>query len=273
MGKDAVVKRVWVLVTVLCALVPACGGPDAPTSLGSSGSIRRAAETTLATGSAAFEQRVTFEGSPLEADIVGTGAVEFGVPRQMQGSFEVPGVGTFELIVDDTTLYLGGSLAADLVGDERSWVKVDLGSDDPRVRDLQDLATGQNDASLLLYYLYGAIGELEAIGSRSIGGVEATGYHVTVDLETALAKVPSEAKEALRLNIEEIRGSGVMPELDAEVWIDEDGLVRRTVYEYVGVDQLGGGTARAVSDLSAFGEPVELAIPEPDQVVSIEDLG
>ena len=193
----------------------------------------------------------------------------------MHASFEFGplGPGTIEIIRDDTTMYMRGGVIAEVAGDAETWVEVDLGSDSPAARQLQDLAAGQSDPSLLPDDLFGVTEEVEAIGTRSVDGVETTGYRISVDLVTALERVPGENREALRLNIEEIQRGGGETELDAEVWIDDEGFVRRTVYEYVGAEQLGGGVIRAVSDLSEFGEPVDLQIPDPNTVVPLEGAG
>jgi hypothetical protein len=273
-GKYDPVRPIRFVLAVLTLMVPACGdGEDSATPE----TIRRAAEKTLGSGSAAFAQRISFLGSDIPEDtgIVGNGAAVFDQPRQMQAVFDFGQLrlGRIEIIVDDTTMYIRGGRIAEVAGDADTWVEIDLTSDNPAAQELQDLASGQSDPSLLLSYLFGTTGEVEPIGTRSVDGVETAGYRASVDLVNALEQAPSEHRESLRLNIEEIQQGGGETELDAEVWIDDDGFVRRTIYEYVGVDQLGGGVIRAVSDLSAFGEPVELRIPEPDDVVTIENAG
>lgn len=255
------------------ALLAACGGGGS----GSAQTIREAAEATLATGSAAFEQLVTSEGSsqvPDGTEIRGTGASSYGDPRTVHGTFDFGdlGIGTIEVIVTDTVAYLRGDVVADLSGDAETWLVVDLESTDPTAQQLGGLVTGQNDASLLLYYLFGVGDEVEAIGTETIGGVDATGYRISVDLEAALERVPPEAREPLQLNLDELGDGGVSPVLEAEAWIDGDGFVRRTVYVYDLGEGAGGGRIRVVSDLSAFGDPVAVEIPPPGEVVALEDV-
>ena len=259
------------VVTFAFALpLAACNDPE------SVAMILDAAEHTLASGSAAFEMRVAVEGSEQIPDgqITGSGAASYEDPKLMHGTFDFGAlpVGTIEVIVDERFAYLRGAAFAGLVGDGQTWLRVDLTSTDATARELQGLVSGQNDASLLLYYLFGANGELESLGTESIGGVESTGYGVSLDLDEALARVPEEAREALRLNLDEFTQGGIAHVLDADVWIDGEGFVRRLVFVYELGDAVGGGRISVTSDLSAFGEPVEVETPADDEVVDVEDL-
>lgn len=259
------------VVVPLALLFAACGE-----SSGSVATIRDAAETTLASGSAAFEMRVVVEGSEQipSGEISGSGAASYVDPKLMHGTFDFGdvGVGTIEMIVDERFAYMRGEAFVGFAGDTATWLRVDLASTDATAKRLQDLVSGQNDASLLLYYLFGADGEIETIGEDTIDGVEATGYGVSLDLDAALARVPDEAREALGLNLDEFTDGGIAHVLDAEVWVDGDGYVRRLVFVYVLGEEVGGGQIRVTSDLSAFGEPVEAQVPADDEIVALEDV-
>jgi len=259
------------MVPSLGLLLAACGQET-----GSAATIRDAAETTLASGSAAFEIRVVVEGSAQipAGEISGSGAASYEDPRLMHGTFDFGdlGVGTIEMIVDERFAYLRGEAFASFAADAETWLRVDLASTDATARELKGLVSGQNDASLLLYYLFGADGGLETIGTETIGGVEATGYGVSLDLDAALARVPAEVREALELNLDEFTDGGIDHVLDAEVWVDGDGFVRRLVFVYVLGEEVGGGQIRVTSDLSAFGEPVEAEVPAGDEIVALEDV-
>jgi len=264
----------WFAVLVLAmAGAVACGSGA---SAASAGTIRDAAEKTLASGSAAFEMRVVVEGSEQipSGEITATGAASYAEPRLMHGTFDFGdiAVGTIEMIVEEDFAYMRGEAFARLAGDDATWLRVDLTSTDATAQQLQDLVSGQNDAAVLLYYLFGADGDVEPLGTETIGGVEATGYGVTLDLDAALERVPAEAREALGLNLDEFTDGGIEHVLQAEVWIDDEGFVRRLVLVYALGEAVGGGEIRVTTDLSAFGEPVDVEIPSNDEVVSLEDV-
>jgi hypothetical protein len=259
------------MVVLLALLLAACGSD--PESVAT---IRDAAETTLESGSAAFEMRVAVEGSQEipDGEISASGAASYVDPKLMHGTFDfgdLP-VGTIEMIVDERYAYMRGEAFAGFAGDGATWLRVDLASTDATARQLQDLVSGQNDASLLLYYLFGADGEIETIGQDTIDGVEVTGYAVSLDLDAALARGPAEAREALGLNLDEFTDGGIAHVLEAEVWVDGDGFVRRLAFVYVLGEEVGGGQIRVTSDLSAFGEPVEVEVPPSSSVVELEDV-
>ncbi len=267
-------KRWALLAVVVPALAlpfAACNDPE------SVATILDAAEDTLASGSAAFDMRVAVEGSEQipDGEISGSGAASYEDPKLMHGTFDFGAlpIGTIDVIVDERFAYLRGAALTGFAGDTDAWLRVDLTSTDATAQELQDLVSGQNDASLLLYYLFGADGEIESLGTETIGGVEATGYGVSLDLDEALARVPEAARESLELNLDEFTDGGIAHVLDAEVWIDGDGFVRRLAFVYELGDEVGGGQISVTSDLSAFGEPVEVETPSDDEVVDVEDIG
>jgi hypothetical protein len=269
---EPVRRRILLAVVPFALALPfaACDDPE------SVATILDAAENTLASGSAAFEMRVAVEGSEQipDGEITGSGAASYEDPKLMHGTFDFGAlpVGTIEVIVDERFAYMRGAAFAEFAGDAETWLRVDLTSTDATAQELQGLVSGQNDASLLLYYLFGADGQIDSLGTETIGGVEATGYSVSLDLDEALARVPEEAREALELNLDEFTDGGIAHVLDAEVWIDGEGFVRRLVFVYELGDEVGGGRIGVTSDLSAFGEPVEVEAPSDDDVVDVEDL-
>lgn len=260
------------LVAATVGSLAACGTDVAPAA----STILDAAQKTLESGSAAFEMRVAIAGSERipDSEFTGSGAASYADPKLMHGTFDfdlLP-AGTIDVIVDERFAYLRGEALAGFTGDAETWVRVDLTARDATAKQFQDLVSGQNDASLLLYYLFGTGPDVETIGTDTIDGVETTGYGVSLDLDAALARVPAEAREALDLNLDEFTDGGIAHVLDAEVWIDDEGFVRRLVFVYELGDEVGGGQIRATSDLSAFGEPVEAEVPAADEVVALEDV-
>jgi len=149
---------------------------------------------------------------------------------------------------------------------------VDLSSSDPAVDQFRSLSTGQNNASLLLYFLLGGSGKVREVGSEEVDGVSTTHYALTADLDRALAQAPAEVVDALQANIEEIEAGGVQTKLDADVWVDDEGLIRRVGYVYRLFDAGGGGQMIATVTFSGFGEPIEFEVPDRDEIVPVTEL-
>ena len=149
---------------------------------------------------------------------------------------------------------------------------MDLSSSDPAIDQFRNLSTGQNDAALVLYFLFGVSGQVRELGSEEVGGVSTTDYALTADLDRAVPEAPAEMADALQANIEALEAGGVQTMLDAEVWVDDERLIRRVGYVYRLADAGGGGQMVATVTLSGFGEPVEFEVPDPDQFAPVTQL-
>jgi hypothetical protein len=238
--------------------------------------VLAAVETTIETGSLAFDQLATFEdtaGVPDGTRLHDTGSSALlGGDRVLHVVESGSAEGTVELIVDGSTAYVRGDPVARLTGDRSMWLLVDLDSNDPVSEQLQTLASGEKDASILLYYLFGVAARAEVVGSETVEGVKTTRYRTSVELGKAVDEAPFEAQDALRDNLVSIMGQDMPTTLDAEVWIDEEGLVRRVSYVFDLADSVGGGHLLVTTDFSEFGDHAEVDLPSPDQVVTVADL-
>ncbi len=240
------------------------------------GEIRAAAAATIAENTVTYEQTAEFNGSAVIRDgttFSATGATSFGEPRQMtiRGDFTDLGLGKLRMILDGDLLYMRGAVVETLV-DPGQWLLVDLSSDDPRAVPFLSLTSGQNDSSLTMYFLYGATGPVEVLPDDTIHGQTATRYRTAVDLDLAAEQVPEEARESLLDNIAALRTGGVERTLEADVWIGEDGLIHRVDYLYTVGRVAGGGTMDVTNVFDDFGAPLDLGIPDDEDVVNLEDL-
>ncbi|MGH2580309.1 MAG: hypothetical protein ACRDGP_05585 [Actinomycetota bacterium] len=185
------------------------------------------------------------------------------------------GVGRIEMLIDEDQVYMRRGFFDELLSQlpgRREWLFVDLTSSDPAVDQFRSLSTWQNKASLLLYFLLGGSGQVRELGSEEVDGVSTTHYALTADLDRALAEAPAEVADSLQANIEELEAGGVQTELDADVWVDDDRLIRRVGYVYRLSDAGGGGQMTATVTFSGFGEPIEFDVPDPGQVAPVTQL-
>jgi hypothetical protein len=278
-------RRIIASVALPALILFGCGG-DGGNGDGSSAAaaspadIIAAVETTGATGSVALDMTLEFNDSSSVPDgttIDMTGSSTFGDPRraELSADFESLGVGRIEMLIDEDQVYMRGGVFDDLLSQlpgKREWLFVDLSSSDPAVDQFRSLSTGQNNASLLLYFLLGGSGQVRELGNEEIDGVSTTHYALTADLDRALAEAPAEVADSLQANIEELEAGGVQTKLDADVWVDDERLIRRVGYVYRLSDAGGGGQMTATVTFSGFGEPIEFDVPDPDQVAPVTQL-
>jgi hypothetical protein len=267
-------------LVVLVACNAGDGGADgqATTAASGAGAITEAAEKTAATGSVALEMTVEFPGSsqvPEGTTIGMTGSSTLGDPRiaELHADFEALGVGAIDMLIDDQAVYMRGGVIDQVLRSAKGgadWPFVDLASSDPAAQQFAGLLSGQNDASLLLYFLFGASDDVEEVGSETIEGAGTTRYSLTADLDEALAESPADVRDALQANIDQLEAQSVDTRLEAEVWIDEEELIRRVTYVYT----MAGGAGQMLTtvDFSEFGEPIELDIPDPGDVVDVTEV-
>jgi hypothetical protein len=242
--------------------------------------IVAAVETTAATGSVALDMTLEFNDSSSVPDgttIDMTGSSTLGDPRraELSADFEALGVGRIEMLIEEDQVYMRGGVFDDLLSKlpaKREWLFVDLSSSDPAVDQFRSLSTGQNNASHLLYFLLGSSGQVREVGTEEVDGVSTTHYALTADLDRALAEAPAEVADSLRANIEELEAGGVQTKLDADVWVDDERLIRQVGYVYRLSDSGGGGQMTATVTLSGFGEPIEFDVPDPNQVAPVTQL-
>lgn len=238
--------------------------------------IRMAADDTVATGTVGIKFAAVFEGSvaiPDGTGFFGEGQASFGEPRQMAFHVDMTAfeLGLMTMIVDGDVLYLAGDFAASLI-EPGQYLRVDTRSDDPAVVPFIGLTEGQNDNSLAMYYVYGAVGDVKELAPETIVGIRTQHYGLEIDLEVAADLVPASKREVLLDNIAELRTNGVPRTVEAEVWVGADGLIYRTDYLYELSRATGGGTLRATYDFFDFGVPLDLGIPPEELIVDIEDV-
>jgi hypothetical protein len=97
---------------------------------------------------------------------------------------------------------------------------------------------------------------------------------MTVDLDKVAARAPAEQREPVRTQIRALKQRANVEKVPVEVWVDEDGLVRREVLRYEDMrfapGQTGDMTIRM--ELYDFGVTVDVEPPPGDQVTDLGEL-
>lgn len=249
-------RRALALLLLVLPLV-ACGG-DA-TSLDP---VAQAAEKTRDVAGARFVMTATiteggetlrFSGPGEIADHGRTLHMRMSMPAAILGMKGLSGKDvTFDVVGRGKWFYFRGGPFSELAGGK--WVR--MRDDDP------SFDIGQNDPSKMLQFLR-ATSKVEERGSERIRGVETTHYDARIQLDKVAERVSPDAERALRRAVE---GGGIK-ELPIEVWIGDDGLVRRLTMDW----HPRGSSIVTQIDLFDFGD-VHIAVPDANDAVDLSKL-
>ncbi len=264
--------RLLALAAALTFAAAGCGGdsnssgtdasnPPPPSVTGDSSDVlAQAAEATTAAGTYKTTFEMAMEGGP-NGSITLSGEGEFQAdPPLGKVTTDFSAItggalgGEAVVIMDGSTMYMQ---VPALSSGAKPWIKIDTESLGGIAGMSQLSQITQGDPTQTLQYLSGATKDVEEAGTEEIRGVETTKYTMTIDLSEAT----------------ELETTGVT-EVPAEVWIDGDGLVRKTVTHFDGITAAGGPTSMTVTqEIYDFGEEVDIEVPGDDEVMDFGDLG
>jgi hypothetical protein len=271
------------LVPVLMAaavLAAGCGADDV-----SPEAIADAAEKTLRTkgmaltmeGSVEVPQlseplRFAGDGEMSTAGRVARLEVEFDdPPADALGSIDADDL-RFEVVTRDLVMYMRTPLIEDAEElDNKEWLKLDLRRASRQAGiDLGSFGQlGQNDPAQTLRFMRAVGEEVEEVGEEEVGGVETTHYKAVIDLRRYDDSVPARDRAAAQESVRRLirLGGATFP---VEVWIDDQGLVRRDRY----TQSLGPAGSEAVyqTEYHDFGRSVEIDVPDEDEAFDLTEL-
>ena len=239
----------------LCALtlLSGCGGVDA--SL-----LATAAHNTQEAGGAevAFRGEMQMPGTGAPFVMTGSG-VEDAKAQRAQLTMQVPGAGELEAVSDGLTMYFRSDMFGSALGG-KEWMKLDarrtnesLGVDSPPLGQMGQ--TGADQLKLLEQVSGGVTDE----GREQVVGVDATHYSATIDLRN----YPGQDLQKLI----DVTGQSEIP---VNVWIDDDQRVRRVEMELKFAPEMG--PVKMIVEYVRFGVPVDIDIPDDDEVFDATDL-
>jgi hypothetical protein len=211
-------------------------------------------------------------------DLRGAGAYDAEAER-LQIGFDLPSPtgGSMRMdVVTDTSdgavVYARFPLLAPMLPDGKTWLRLDVGklAKGHGVDLTQLLQANQGSPAPVLDALIKSKTSVK-LGRETVGGVGTTHYRASVDAkEYALANVRGEAREQL----ERVLGAAKVVTFPVDVWVGDDGLVRRlrlTVPD-VTPNQTGGGSVTFTEELSGYGEPVDVALPDDADVFDFSSI-
>lgn len=252
----------------------ACGNGDGSTTIEAVDLIRSSPTAMADVGSMQMTLTMDVGGEELEGEgafdlAAGTGSLTMALSAPL---------GDMETVFEDDAYYMSTELFAGLDAGldlDEPWIRIDLAELSEMSGsgiDLSNLGSSSSNPTDALGGLE-AIAEdgVEELGTEEIRGVEATGYAVEIDMAAALEQLEEQAGEDLVVDEEQaeqfLDAFGDTP-MAVEVWLDDDGLTRRYVMEM----EIQGQTMTQTMEFFAFGEPVEVDVPDEDETIELTEL-
>ena len=247
--------------------------------------MRAAPDAAAEAGSGRMEMSIAFEvdGEPFELTSTGffSGTqmqmeMDFGallagqVPEgELPPGFDEPMV----VVVDGATTYMRMPMLDALTGTS-GWLTMS-----PDELGLANDALGAgfgptNNPAQMMEALRGISDDIEELGTEEVRGEDTIHYRAVVDLERALEQVPEKLKPQVEAQLSDM--GGTMP---VEVWLGEDGLVRRLSLDMVELlakasaesgTKMEGGSM--VMDFFDYGADVQVEVPDSSDTTSFLDV-
>jgi hypothetical protein len=188
--------------------------------------------------------------------------------------------GKMEMVMDDGVIYMRSPA---FEGAPTPWVSLDPKKMDPAAAaQFGGFGAGTTDPSAYAG-LFAGVFDVKASGKADIEGIATTRYTGTIDLRKVLEgfaeivgeDADAETTEQLEAAVEQFEALGIDGKIPFQIWIDDQGLPRR---QRITMDfgDLVPGTGEAqmemTVDYSAFGEPVDVDLPEASEVTDVTKM-
>jgi hypothetical protein len=234
--------------------------------------VAQAATKTNAEQSFRFSFHAS-DGTP-QGTMDGDGAYD-AQGRLLRMSFDVPfGTGKkmrMDMLADSSkslVMYVRMPLLTAFLPQGKSWVKVDV-AEAMKAKGgnlAQMLQANESSPAQMLQALVHSK-DSKIVGTEIVGGVETTHYKATVDPKDALL---SQAKGSVPAQVDAALAKANLGRLPVEVWVGNDGLVRRLQVDLprIAGAKAGFGGITFTEDMTAYGESVTVGLPADDSVVN-----
>ncbi len=261
-------------VLALTAGLVACGDGDGDgsTTIDAVDLIRSSPDAMADVGTLQMTMRIDVAGEGIDGE--GAFDLETGAGRLVM-AFPEP-LGEMETIFDGDVYFMNSELFAGMgLTIDEPWIRVDLdelAAMSSTGIDLSNLGSASSNPTNALDGLE-AVAEdgLEELGTQEIDGVTTTGYAAEIDMAAALEQVEEAAGGESLVDEDQARefldAFGNEP-VEVEVWVDDEGLTRR--YELA--LEVQGQRMTQTMDFFAFGEPVDIDVPDEDESVSLTEV-
>lgn len=183
-------------------------------------------------------------------------------------------LGSVTMIMDGLDLYLRMPFLHSFAPQLKPWLKINLAqAGRSQGIDLSAfLQLGQGgDPTQSVQYLRGAA-DVKRKGDEKVRGVDTTHYELTVDLEHVADNAPPRLRARLRSATKQIIRITGQREVPAEVWVDDQGLIRRISTSQKIPLQGRKSDMTVTTELFDFGTSVSVKPPAASQVTDLSKL-
>lgn len=180
------------------------------------------------------------------------------------------------MIFDGFVFYMSFPALSQVLEGDKEWIKFDLEElGKAQGIDLSQFTQfGQADPSQALQYLRAVSGEVKDEGSEEVRGVSTTHYAARVDLRKFPDVLPEDQREAAKKAVDSLIDQlGGRSELPMEVWIDDQGLIRRQRFDFSFEPQGAAKFSfRYDIELYDFGVEVDVEPPPAENTADFTEL-
>lgn len=257
------------LALVLALAASACGGSEPAAEQAPQDAIVLAASKTNEAGTYKADISGEIEVAGQSVDMSGSGAFD-AANKQGQMSYTMTMAGQdidMEMVFAFPVIYMRFPPEIGPLPDGKTWVKMDLEKLGHEAGlDLgQLMQAGQSDPTQGLDFLHG-VTDVQAVGDEDVRGVPTTHYTGVVDMESLGAKDPE-----LKAQIDQLVQRSGISRVPVEVWIDDNGFVRRMKQTFEGNGSLQMDMTMT-TELYDFGTDVNVEAPPANDVVDFSEL-
>jgi hypothetical protein len=256
---------------VASALVlAACGGPA-----GVAGDafqvLSAAADATKGAGSSRVSMTADFASGGQSGRLEAEGTFDYTTNRgSLDMRFEDTASGqevSVRFVLDGTVFYMKLPAEAGLPGG-KPWVRVDL-TEAEGMAFLGELSqTSPSNPAQILDHLRGVSRSIQEVGRETVRDVDTVHYRATVDLERAADRLSEKGRDSYLEAIKPLETTT----LPMDVWVDEDGLVRRMGFSFEVSEGGQSVTMTLRMDLYEFGIDVDVSAPPASEVTELSEL-
>lgn len=260
---------------ILIGLTPACAKASAQER------VAHAADATAAADSARVAMTMSMSNGGHDVPVRADGVVDFG-SLDMAMTMDLSQVPDTPPGMDDVEMLSIGSAIYMQIPDHEQlnfptpWIKMDL-EDLAGQRGMDNVSQlNNNNPAKTMELLRGASDDVEELGVEDVRGTTTTHYRGTIHVGDAVAAGPANTRKETS---EIFEGLGLQT-IPVEVWLDDDGFLRRqkmTMDMRPTMDALDAGAdapTTAVIDMEFydFGVEVDVAPPPADDVTDLLEL-
>jgi hypothetical protein len=179
-----------------------------------------------------------------------------------------------EAIEDGSIVYIHFPLLTDKLPPGKTWIRGDakgLSASGSQLGQFGSFA--DTDPRDVFAYLKAVSGTIQAVGTDKQRGVETSHYSAAIDVKKLVALVPAAHRKSLA-GFDELIGQSGVTTIPVDVWIDAEHRVRKLVLDVAATAP--GSTQRVEASVQIevydYGEPLDLELPPPEQVVDAATL-